>query len=132
MNWGIGGGAVALRALRTFVARLVDYIISVWSLLYVPPPNPHLNAAPLVRSRSLTSLQMLSRLATTLPRAPSAIRSFSTLLHPPVTSFSSDENQVRDMVAQWAAAELSPHVREMDRACEMKPEILQVRSAALD
>jgi alkylation response protein AidB-like acyl-CoA dehydrogenase len=54
---------------------------------------------------------------------PIARRAFSTRL--PVTSLTEDENAVRDMVAQWAQTELAPHVRSMDRAGEMKPEIIQ-------
>ena len=53
-------------------------------------------------------------------------RSFSSqLLRPPVTTLSSDEESVRDMVSKWAAAELAPHVRDMDTKCAMRPEIVK-------
>ena len=47
------------------------------------------------------------------------------LLRPPVTTFSEDEQLVRDTVRQWAVSELLPVVREMDDAAQMKPEIVQ-------
>ena len=47
------------------------------------------------------------------------------LVRPPVTTFSEDEQLVRDTVRQWALSELLPVVREMDDAAQMKPEIVR-------
>jgi len=43
----------------------------------------------------------------------------------PVTSFTEDEMMVRDAARMWAKQELKPIVREMDDACETRPEIIQ-------
>jgi len=77
---------------------------------------------------------MLARYAPRAFRAAATVRrSLSALaeeeafapLRPAVTMFSEEEVAVRDMVSSWCKAELQPHVREMDREGEMKPEILQ-------
>ena len=43
----------------------------------------------------------------------------------PVTSFTEDEEMVRETARMWANQELKPIVREMDDACETRPEIIQ-------
>ena len=43
----------------------------------------------------------------------------------PVTSFTEDEMMVRDTARIWANQELKPIVREMDDACETRPEVIQ-------
>lgn len=43
----------------------------------------------------------------------------------PVTSFSEDEEMVRNMARQWANEELRPLVRDMDNECKTRPEIIE-------
>eukprot|EP00934_Nitzschia_sp_Nitz4_P003499 Nitzschia sp. Nitz4//scaffold134_size62860//61858//62919//NITZ4_006341-RA/size62860-processed-gene-0.41-mRNA-1//1//CDS//3329535535//3489//frame0 len=60
--------------------------------------------------------------------AVASFRSFSSdaeEFRPPVTSFSEDEEMIRDAARSWAVSELLPIVREMDNDGKLKPEIIQ-------
>ena len=43
----------------------------------------------------------------------------------PVTTFTEDEEMVRDAARMWAHQELKPLVREMDDECKTRPEVIQ-------
>jgi len=43
----------------------------------------------------------------------------------PVTTFTEDEEMVRDAARMWANQELKPLVREMDNECKTRPEVIQ-------
>jgi alkylation response protein AidB-like acyl-CoA dehydrogenase len=43
----------------------------------------------------------------------------------PVTLFTEDERMTQEMVRTWAREDLQPHVREMDEASELRPDILE-------
>ena len=43
----------------------------------------------------------------------------------PVTTFTEDEEMVRDAARMWANQELKPLVREMDDECKTRPEVIQ-------
>lgn len=43
----------------------------------------------------------------------------------PVTSFTEDEEMVRDAARAWANQELKPIVRDMDNECKTRPEVIQ-------
>ena len=90
--------------------------------------TPVLNLSHTITTPRTTSM-MLSRTLKACQRrssislADKLSRSFSTPA--PLTSFTEEETAVRNMVQKWAETELKPHVREMDKACKMKPEILK-------
>ncbi len=44
---------------------------------------------------------------------------------PPLTSFTEEESMLRDTVRQFAQQEIAPHVREMDEAQKLDPNILR-------
>ena len=89
--------------------------------------------APKISSRiaSLRSNNAIAKSATAL----NASRSFSASIQHdhdeelehrmPVTTFTEDEEMVRDAARIWANQELRPLVREMDNECKTRPEVVQ-------
>lgn len=87
---------------------------------------------PLLRQISKSVVEQLPR----NKKCTTAIRSLSSSAtqekcsdassnHLPVTSFTEDEEMIRDAVRSWAREELLPVVRDMDNEAKMRPEILK-------
>lgn len=81
-------------------------------------------------TNSTTAISTILPSATSRPFSASVLHDHSDHneeleLRMPVTTFTEDEEMVRNAARMWANQEVKPLVREMDNECKTRPEVIQ-------
>ena len=96
----------------------------------IGPKASCVTASPCQRTSSISKYRAAVPATTPRSFSASALHDHRDELEPihrilPVTTFTEDEEMVRDAARMWANQELKPLVRDMDNECKTRPEVIR-------